>query len=68
MVYSPAFDGLPAEAKAAVYRRMWEVLSGRARGERYTRLPAAERQAIIEILRDTKTDLPAYYSTTSQSP
>lgn len=68
MIYSPAFEALPVEAKRAIYRRIWEVLSGGERGERYARLPPAERRAILEILRDTKTDLPAYYSTTSQSP
>ena len=38
MIYSPAFDGLPAEVKGAVYRRMWQVLSGQERGAKYARL------------------------------
>jgi len=61
MIYSPAFDGLPAEAKTAVYDRMWTVLSGRATGPAYRRLSAEDRRAIIEILRDTKPDLPAVF-------
>ena len=28
MVYTDAFDGLPTEARSAVYQRMWRVLSG----------------------------------------
>ena len=32
MIYSPAFDGLPAEARAAVISRMKQVLDGRADG------------------------------------
>jgi hypothetical protein len=52
MIYSPAFDGLPAEAKAAIYRRMWEVLGKREE---------ADRRAIVEILRETKRDLPGYF-------
>lgn len=58
MIYSDAFNALPARAKAAVYERLWAVLSGRATEQGYERLTAADRQAIIEILRDTKPDLP----------
>ncbi len=62
LIYSEAFDGMPQAAKAAVYARLWDVLSGKvpaARGQRL--MPAAERQAIIEILRETKRDLPASF-------
>jgi hypothetical protein len=60
MIYAPAFDSLPAEAKGAIYRRMWEILSGREGDKKYARLSSADRSAIIEILRDTKSDLPDY--------
>jgi hypothetical protein len=59
MVYTEAFDGLPPPVKAAVYRRLWEVLSGVDPAPRYAHLSAADRRAIREILRDTKSDLPA---------
>jgi hypothetical protein len=59
MIYSDAFDRLPAGEKAAVYSRMWEILSGQEHRARYSRLSTAERQAIVEILRETKVDLPA---------
>jgi hypothetical protein len=62
MIYSDAFAALPAEARGAIYGRMWEILSGRDRAAKYARLTAADRQAIVEILRDTKTDLPSYYA------
>jgi hypothetical protein len=63
LIYSPAFDALPAAAKEPLYQRMWEVLSGAERGERYrSALPRADRQAIVEILRDTKPGLPAYFT------
>jgi hypothetical protein len=61
MIYSPAFDALPAMAKRAVYERMWRILSGVEAGKKYTRLSAADRRAVVEILRDTKRDLPAYF-------
>jgi len=61
MIYSEAFEALPAEAKAAIYERMWRVLSGRVREKKYMRLSLADRQAILEILRDTKKGLPEYF-------
>jgi hypothetical protein len=49
--------------KALVYERMWEVLSGAERDPRYSAaLSLADRRAVVEILRDTKPDLPAYFT------
>jgi hypothetical protein len=61
MVYSEAFDTLPPAAKSALYDRMWEILAGQDKDPVYARLSAADRRAIIEILRATKKDLPASY-------
>ena len=61
LIYSEAFDALPADAKDAVYQRMWQVLNGYATDARYSALSADDRTAIIEVLRDTKKDLPSYW-------
>src|SRR5207247_5485159 len=61
LIYSEAFDSLPSESKAAIYRRLWDILSGSESGAQYRRLTAADRLAIVEILRDTKKDLPDYF-------
>jgi hypothetical protein len=61
MIYSDAFDALPDGAKDAVYQRMWKILSGDEKERKYARLTLADRQAIVEILRDTKRRLPAYF-------
>jgi hypothetical protein len=61
MIYSDAFDALPDEAKDAIYARMWKLLSGQEKDKKYARLTLADRQAIVEILRDTKRRLPAYF-------
>ena len=66
LIYSEPFDALPDHARAAIYARMWAVLSGAADDERYRRLTAADRQAVIEILRDTKSGLPDYFGTSSR--
>jgi hypothetical protein len=65
MIYSKQFDGLPNVAKDAVYRRMWGILSGQVRDKKYSRLSLADRSAIVEILRDTKPDLPVYFKAES---
>jgi hypothetical protein len=64
MIYTPAFDALPRDAKNAVYQRMWQILSGQETGKKYAVLSRPDRQAIVEILKDTKRDLPEYF----QSP
>jgi hypothetical protein len=66
LIYSEPFDELPPTAKAAIYQRMWDVLNGRVSDERYRALSADDRTAILDILRDTKDDLPSYW--TAQSP
>jgi hypothetical protein len=60
-IYSEAFDALAPEARAAIYERLWRILSGGEPAPKYARLAAADRRAIIEILRDTKKNLPAYF-------
>jgi hypothetical protein len=62
LIYTDAFEALLPEAKAAVYTRLWQVLSGDARDPKYQRLSPADRRAIIEILRDTKEGLPGYFA------
>lgn len=62
LIYSPAFDALPPTVKTSIYRRMWQILSGQEQDERYrSALSLADRRAIVEILRDTKKDLPAFF-------
>lgn len=62
LIYSPAFDALPRAARESVYKRMWEVLSGHESADRYrSALSLDDRRAIVEILRDTKNDLPQYF-------
>ncbi|HJZ91531.1 MAG TPA: hypothetical protein VKE40_11710 [Gemmataceae bacterium] len=61
LIYSPVFDGLPASVRGYVYRRLWEVLTGKETGKEYAHLSTADRQAIREILLDTKSGLPEYW-------
>jgi hypothetical protein len=58
LIYSEAFDAIPQPAKDYVYRRIFEVLSGREQGPDFASLSAEDRQAILEILVATKPGLP----------
>jgi hypothetical protein len=61
LIYSAAFGGLPAPVKEYVYRRLWEVLSGKDTSDDFAYLSAGDRRAVLEILRATKPDLPDYW-------
>jgi hypothetical protein len=58
LIYSEDFDALPATAKAYVYRRLLEVLTGRDQSGEFARLTKEDRRAVLEILLATKTGLP----------
>lgn len=59
LVYSRQFDALPLPAKERIYLRLWEVLTGKDQSPAFQHLSLDDRQAIMEILRATKLDLPS---------
>ena len=61
LIYSAAFDGLPASVKERTYQQLWDVLTGKDIGKDFAHLSTADRQAIKEILIDTKPGLPDYW-------
>jgi hypothetical protein len=61
MIYSAAFDALPDIAKTQVYQRIYDVLTGKDSSADFKRLTAEDRLAILQIVRDTKPDLPKYW-------
>ena len=68
LIYTPAFDGLPAEAREYVYRRLWDVVTGKDTAPDFAHLTADDRLAIREILSDTKPGLPSYWRPDTQGP
>jgi hypothetical protein len=62
MIYSKAFDSMPDLVRDRVYQRLYEILTGKDQTAAYARLTAEDRRAILDILRDTKKNLPAYFS------
>ncbi len=61
LVYSEGFDALPDEMLEFVWRRLWEVLVEGQDRDKYAHLSTEDREAIVQILRDTKSNLPDYW-------
>lgn len=57
LIYTPSFDALPPIMRDYVYARFWDVLSGKEQHADFAHLTAADRQAILEIIRETKPDM-----------
>jgi hypothetical protein len=61
LIYSAAFDALPDAVRGLIYQRLYDVLTGKGQSKRFASLSTSDRRAILEILRDTKPDLPPYW-------
>ena len=62
LIYSAQFDGLPDPMKEYVYQRLWTILSGQDDSNDYDHLNKRTCRAILEILSETKEDLPEYWA------
>jgi hypothetical protein len=56
LVYSQAFESLPAYARNYVYERFADALTGADSTPGFAQLSAADRKAVLEILNTTKPD------------
>ncbi len=63
LIYSKAFSELPVKTKEHLYRRLWEILTGKDESDDFANITPSTRRAILEILQETKTDLPDYWKT-----
>ena len=66
MVYSEAFDALPAQVRDKIYERVYNVLTRKDPSPKFDRLTTEDRRAILAILRDTKPGLPLYWGARDQ--
>ncbi len=67
LIYSDAFAALEPVLRDRVYGRLWTTLNAAADSDEFTHLSAELRTAIREIIRETKDDLPAYWTAASSS-
>ena len=62
MIYSHAFETLEPALRDQVYRRLWATLNNDESSDDFKHLSSKLRREILEIIRDTKTDLPEFWS------
>ena len=61
LIYSKSFDGLPELMKKYVYQSLWDHLTGRVESRFNAHLSADTRTAILQIVMETKENLPEYW-------
>lgn len=61
LIYSESFDAIPAVMREQLLRSLHDILTGKNTDPQFTRLSAEDRLAILEILRETKPNLPDYW-------
>ncbi|HQR05531.1 MAG TPA: hypothetical protein PLN21_01850 [Gemmatales bacterium] len=61
LIYSESFDGMPVAVREVVLKQLFDTLTGKDQSAAYAHLSPADRKAILEILRETKPNLPDYW-------
>ena len=62
LIHSQAWDAIPRPMLDHIYQRLFDILTGKDTSDVYARLSKEDRRNILEILRETKKGLPAYWS------
>ena len=61
LIYSEAFDQMPETMRDHLLQRLYDILTGRDADPQFAKIAAGDRQVVLEILRETKPNLPAYW-------
>jgi hypothetical protein len=64
-IYSAEFDAIAALVRTRIYRRLYDVLSGKDASPAFARLSTEDRRAALGIVRDTKRGLPSFWARAS---
>lgn len=61
LIYSEAFDALPAVMRDHLLQRLYDILTGKDASEDFAKISSEDRKNILEILVATKPNLPPYW-------
>ena len=61
LIYSAQFDAMPTVMHDQLLQRLYAILTGEDHDPQFAKLGEEQRRAILEILRETKPNLPAYW-------
>lgn len=68
LIYSESFDQMPAVMREHLLQRLHDILTGQDADPQFAKLAAGDRQSILEILRETKPNLPDYWRPAAAKP
>ncbi|MEX2214408.1 MAG: hypothetical protein WD768_09790 [Phycisphaeraceae bacterium] len=61
LIHCEAFDAIDKPMRGFLLQRLHDILTGKDTSEEFANLKAEDRKAVLEILRETKKDLPGYW-------
>lgn len=61
LIYAPTFDAIEPQIKEVILQKLHDILTGKNTEEQFAKLKAEDRKAILEILLETKKNLPDYW-------
>ncbi len=61
LIYTDAFDHMSAAIREDLLGRLYDILTGKDKDPQFAKIKAEDRQAVLEILRETKPNLPDYW-------
>ncbi len=61
LIYTDAFDQLPTVMHDHLLQRLYDILTGKDQDPQFAKIKPEDRHAVLEILRETKPNLPDYW-------
>ena len=61
LIYTQSFDAMAEPIKAVILQKLFDILTGKETDEQFAKIAAEDRLAVLEILRETKKNLPDYW-------
>jgi hypothetical protein len=61
IIYTPSFDAMAGPIKDLILQKLYDVLTGKNTDPQFAKVSPEDRQAVLEILRETKKNLPDYW-------
>ncbi|HEX5177129.1 MAG TPA: hypothetical protein VFV83_08885 [Chthoniobacteraceae bacterium] len=68
LIYSKAFDSIPDIMREHLLKRLHAILTDTDKDPQFANLGSSERRAILEILQETKPNLPEYWRAKQSGP
>lgn len=68
LIGAAAFDAFPPVFREHFFTRLHEILTGKDSSQDFAQLEPRDRQAVLEIVRDTRPDLPACWQASAPAP